>query len=214
MARYGHLTSGIEHATRSITKPRAAIVDQLTLRGFEALVLENSLLRTTILPEMGSDIVELRYKPLDLDLSRARQMLWTLEKVYPTDLASRTSFLDYYPGGWQEILPNGGNASQHAGASFVEHGEVSLLPWSWQLVADEPDRVAVKLTARTLRAPLLIERPSPGHAGRAADRRDAHQPGRCALQPDVGPPPGFRRALPRWRLRDRCAALPGPGASG
>jgi hypothetical protein len=135
------------------------IVDQLTLRGFEALVLENSLLRATILPEMGSDIVELRYKPLDLDvLWRTPNGFWTLEKVYPSDLASRTSFLDYYPGGWQEILPNGGTASEYAGASFVEHGEVSLLPWSWQIVADEPDRVAVKLTARTLRAPLLIEK--------------------------------------------------------
>lgn len=137
----------------------ARIVDELTIRGFDALVLENSLLRVTILPELGSDIVEFRYKPLDLDVMwRTPNGFWTLEKVYPSDTTSRREFLDYYPGGWQEILPNGGAATTVAGATYPTQGETSLLPWSWQIVEDTPERVAVKLTARSLRSPLLIEK--------------------------------------------------------
>lgn len=135
------------------------VLDELTLRGFEALVLENSLLRVTVLPEKGSDIVELRYKPLDLDvLWRAPAGFWTLERLYPADFTSRASFIDYYPGGWQEIVPNGGPGAVYRGAPFDEHGEVALLPWRWSVVMDEPAGVAVKLVARTLRVPLLVEK--------------------------------------------------------
>jgi len=135
------------------------LVDELTLRGFEALTLENRWLRVTLLPEKGSDVVELLYKPLDVDvLWRAPSGFWTQEKLYPADLTTRGSFIDYYPGGWQEILPNGGPASEHGGAHFEEHGETPLLPWRWQLLADGPERVAVRLTTRCLRTPLAVEK--------------------------------------------------------
>jgi len=92
-----------------LRKEGTRLIDEVTLRGFEALTLENRWLRVTLLPEKGSDIVEFLYKPLDIDvLWRAPSGFWTQEKLYPADLTTRGSFIDYYPGGWQEILPNGG----------------------------------------------------------------------------------------------------------
>lgn len=142
-----------------LRKHGSRLIDQLTFRGFEALVLENRWLRVTCLPEKGSDIIEFLYKPLDLDMMwRAPTGFWTLERLYTGDLTSRASFIDYYPGGWQEILPNGGPGTSYNGAPFDEHGEVALLPWSWQLKSDEPAHVSVRLTVRTLRAPLRIDK--------------------------------------------------------
>jgi hypothetical protein len=135
------------------------ITDDLTFRGFETLVLENRWLRIVLLPEKGSDILEFVYKPLDLDfLWRAPAGFWSLDRLYAADLTSRQSFIDYYPGGWQEILPNGGPGSTLRGAPFGEHSETPLLPWRWQISADNMDRVAVTLTVKTLRVPLFVEK--------------------------------------------------------
>ncbi len=137
----------------------ARIQDQIKFRGFEALILENRWLRVLISPEKGSDILELVYKPLDLDLLwRAPAGFWQLEQPYAADVTIRRSFIDCYPGGWQEILPNGGPGCVYQGAPFDEHGETPLLPWSCQIIEDEPQSVAVRLTTRTLRAPLRIEK--------------------------------------------------------
>jgi galactose mutarotase-like enzyme len=41
---------------------------------------------------------------------------------------------------------------------FDEHGETPLLPWSYQVVEDEPQSVTIQLSTRTLRLPLYIEK--------------------------------------------------------
>jgi hypothetical protein len=142
-----------------LRKEGPRLFDEVTLRGFEALILENRWLRVTLLPKKGSDVVEFLYKPLDIDvLWRAPSGFWTQEKLYPADLTTRGSFIDYYPGGWQEILPNGGPACEYRGAHFDEHGETPLLPWSWHLIEDSPTRVAVRLATRCLRTPFTVEK--------------------------------------------------------
>src|SRR5215831_16510210 len=99
-------------------------------RGHSLAVLENELLRVSVLLSKGADIVEFLYKHTDTDL------LWhgPLEP-YPAGnyvepvARSQGSFLDYFHGGWQELFPNGGFACTYEGASLGQHGEVSVLPW-------------------------------------------------------------------------------------
>ena len=43
------------------------ISDAWTFKGMRTIILENELLRVTVLVDKGSDIVEFRYKPRDLD---------------------------------------------------------------------------------------------------------------------------------------------------
>jgi hypothetical protein len=103
-------------------------------QGMRAVSLENELLRVGVLADKGTDVFEFNYKPRDMDF------VWlTADDVRnPTSYLSTSpdplaTFMDYYPGGWQEIFPNGGAPSSYLGAQFGQHGEVSNLPWDYEI---------------------------------------------------------------------------------
>jgi galactose mutarotase-like enzyme len=135
------------------------ISDEWTLRGMRAAVLENELLRILVLLDKGAEIVELRYRPLDLDpLLRLPVELHNPNRGVTSVAGSGGAYLDYYVGGWQEILPNGGPPSTHKGAEYGQHGEVSTVPWASEVVEDTPERVRLRCSVRALRTPLSLER--------------------------------------------------------
>jgi hypothetical protein len=68
------------------------------------------------------------------------------------------AYLDHYPGGLQNVAPTAGGASTVRGAPFGLHGGAALAPWDATVVADGPDRVAVRLTTALTRYPLRLER--------------------------------------------------------
>ena len=77
-------------------------------KGMSAVLLENEKLRVGVLVGKGTDIFEFNYKPTDTDFvwlapGGVRNPASYLSTA-PDPLAT---FLDYYPGGWQEIFPNG-----------------------------------------------------------------------------------------------------------
>ncbi len=91
-------------------------ITEFTYMGYEALTLQNESLRITLLPGKGSDIIEFLYKPLDVDfmwLSKPglRPAGWGAG----TGADPNSQFLDNYPGGWPEILPNFGDPCQYRG---------------------------------------------------------------------------------------------------
>jgi hypothetical protein len=122
------------------------------------LILENELLRITVLVDRGSDIVEFRYKPIDLDFlyfapGGIRNPVRETPSAY-----TNNPFLDYFSGGWNEILPSGGPAVSYKDAALGQHAEISLLPWDYAILNDSPDLVTVKLWVRPLRTPFHIEK--------------------------------------------------------
>lgn len=132
-------------------------IHEITLAGLRAIVLENELLRVTVLADKGGDVVEFCYKPRDLDFA------WLAPRGLrdPRDVAGGAAddaalFHDQYEGGWQEIFPNGGAPSTYRGAALAQHGEVAGLPWDAVIVDDDPDQVAVRLTVRTRRFPFQL----------------------------------------------------------
>ena len=144
------------------------VSDEWTYRGMRAAVLENELLRVLVLLDRGAEIVEFRYKPLDLDpLLRLPGELRNPARDQPSVGTAGGAFLDYYAGGWQEILPNGGQPSSHRGVDYGQHGEVSLVPWSSAVLADGPEHAALRCAVRPLRTPLLLERTMMLERGRA-----------------------------------------------
>jgi galactose mutarotase-like enzyme len=82
--------------------------------------------------------------------------------------------LDYAHGGWFESLPNGFFPCVYKGAELGQHGEVALLPWSADVVADEPDHVAVTFSVDARRTPFRLER-TLALAGEAPTLRIAEQ---------------------------------------
>jgi hypothetical protein len=130
-----------------------------TEHGLRIVTLENELLRIGILASKGADVVELNYKPRDLDF------VWLAPggvrdpaALAPTPLDSRAAFRDTYPGGWQEIFPSGGSPSSHDGADIPQHGEVFNLPWDVAIVADTEDDVAVRFSVHTRKVPCRLEK--------------------------------------------------------
>ena len=125
--------------------------------GAPSVVLENEVLRVTVLLD-GGHVVEFNHKPRDLD------HVWLAPDAFPPP---GPDFLDSYPGGWQEVLPNGGAPSRHRGAVLGQHAEVANLRWDAEVVEDDPTGVAVRLSVVTRRFPLRLTKVLRLRAGEA-----------------------------------------------
>jgi hypothetical protein len=132
---------------------------EVVFRGLRMVILENELLRVSVLADKGSDIYEFLYKPKDVDFMWRSPIPLRNPALFTPTVANATgAFHDNYPGGWQEILPTGGVPTQYKGAEFGYHGEVSLVPWETWIAEDTPDRVTLGLRVRTYRTPFLVEK--------------------------------------------------------
>jgi hypothetical protein len=126
--------------------------------GAEVAVLENEHLRVKVVPEKGSDIVEIVHKKRGLNLLYESPIGFRrFGSVSPPIGTPDSSFMDYYEGGWQDILPNPGLTSSNKGASWGMHGESSLIPWR-SVIADEGDSARLSVSTPLMRYPLRIEK--------------------------------------------------------
>ena len=125
-------------------------------RGGNFLSVENDCIRLTIWLDKGTDIVEIRYKPLDLNLMWASPVgLRDITRQIPTVATPRGNNNDYYPGGWHEALPGGGPYEE--GGNFQGlHGEVSLMPWTWRMLRDDVEEAQVEFSCTLVRMPLKV----------------------------------------------------------
>ncbi len=145
------------------------VSDEWTFRGMRMAVLENDLLRVTVALDRGAEIVEFRSLRNGFDpLLRLPGGIRDPRSVVASSTVGGDPFLDWYAGGWQEILPNGGPQVSWRGAAYGQHGEVSLVPWSVEIVTDEPHEVAIVCRVRALRTPLALERRMTIRADRSA----------------------------------------------
>jgi len=129
-----------------------------TYKGMRIAYLENELVRVGILLDKGADIFDFTHKPRDLNF------LWQspipMRKPFvATSALPEGAFHDYFFGGWQEVLPSAGWASEpYLGTYQGLHGEVALLPFEAQIIEDSPEQVVLRAQARLYRSPLLLER--------------------------------------------------------
>lgn len=129
-----------------------------TLAGHRVVVLENELLRVSVLASKGTDVVEFLHKPTDTDF------MWRAPgERSAADLAAVRGpqpagpFLDQYLGGWHEMAP-AFSAGTLQGAEIGAGGELTALPWSARLEHDEEEQVEVAFSTRLRRAPLRFEK--------------------------------------------------------
>lgn len=135
------------------------IITDMTIKSNRAVVMENQLLRLTILADRGADIIELLYKPKDIDFMwRAPVRLHRKSEYISSTGNSLGNYLDHNSGGWQEILPNGGDECFYKGACLGMHGEISNIPWEYQVVRDYEDEITVRFSICTLRSPFRLEK--------------------------------------------------------
>ncbi|MCL5987067.1 MAG: DUF4432 family protein [Actinobacteria bacterium] len=128
-------------------------------RDMRVAVLENQLLRISVLIDKGTDIFEFQYKPKGMDFMWLSP--WGINspsKFVPSVNSRYGNFMDFYEGGWQEILPNFGYGGVFKGAEEGLHGEVSLIPWDFEILEDTPSAVSIKFKVRTYRTPFYLEK--------------------------------------------------------
>lgn len=133
-------------------------VDEFTWRGQRLIVLENELLHVGVLASKGADIIEFRYKPRDLDVMWHSPHSLLPGDFIPTSARPAGAFLDYYPGGWQEVFPSAGPETVIAGAELGQHGETPLLPWDVHVRQDTASRLEVDFIVETVRMPFRLRR--------------------------------------------------------
>ena len=120
--------------------------------------LENNSIRISILLDKGADIIEIRYKPLDIDFMwRTPGWIRQTTKFIPSSSSMSGNFMDYYEGGWQEILPGGGPFN-YLGAEMGHHGEACMIPWDFTVLEDKAEKIIVKVTCNTIRFPFTIKK--------------------------------------------------------
>jgi hypothetical protein len=140
-----------------------ARVRAVTFRGLLLVELENEVLRVGVLAGKGADIVEILWKPRDLDLAwQAPGGIRVPDRV--------EDFVQHYPGGWQEMFPNAGGPCRVGGASHTQHGDVHARPWQVTIVTDSPDEVIVRFTIEVRVVPCRIEKTIALRAGEASFR--------------------------------------------
>jgi hypothetical protein len=126
-----------------------------------SLIIENPFLQAVVLPDKGGDIHRLIYKPQEIDV--LWKTPWGLKRPgsgVPSTYQSVGAWMEAYPGGWQEIFPNGGGPCTYKGAELGFHGEASMTTWDYKFTAPPPDADAAELHLRTrlARSPFRIER--------------------------------------------------------
>jgi hypothetical protein len=134
------------------------INDEYAFRGMRVMVLENELLRISLLLDKGTTIYEYLYKPRDVDFMFLNNQGVRKPDHLPTNAHSLGFLTDYYDGGWHEQFPNAGAPSDYLGSEQGLHGEVCLMPWRWAVIEDTPQRVRARFWVRTYRTPFLLEK--------------------------------------------------------
>ena len=135
------------------------ISDSWTYRGLKMMILENELLKVTIVSDKGADIFELVHKKTDTEFMWRTP--WSIRNqglsIPPTGNGDNV-WHDAYIGGWQTIAPTGGSPTNYANADIGQHTEATLMPWDASIIEDSPDKVSAKFTVRTVRTPFWIEK--------------------------------------------------------
>jgi hypothetical protein len=133
-------------------------IRQASHRGHNLLSLENARLRIVLLLDKGADIVSFIDKPTDTEfLWQCDGGLYETERRINAPSMGAGTYFDFYPGGWQEILPGGGPANYY-GADVGLHGELSLRPFEFAVVKDCAEKIEVALTAKTVRFPFAVKK--------------------------------------------------------
>jgi len=137
---------------------KCTISDSHSINNMKVVFMENEFLKIGVLAGRGSDIFQFIYKPIGIDLMlKLDKDIINPNQVFSQSRNTNTQFEDYYYGGWQEILPNSAPIN-YRGAQLGQHGEVSLIPWEYKILNTSEDEVSLKLWARPLRFPILIEK--------------------------------------------------------
>ncbi|GAA3698372.1 hypothetical protein GCM10022224_075460 [Nonomuraea antimicrobica] len=124
-----------------------------TRLGWDIVTLRSAYAEVEVLPGKGGDILSVR-RPSD-GVNLLWSTPWGLRPRGALSAAtdSEGRLMEAYPGGWQTVFPNGGNAASAQGTTWGMHGEAWLAPFDWHLDASA---TTIEMTAELVHSPFRI----------------------------------------------------------
>ena len=117
----------------------SATIEHSLVAGFEAVTLQNGIVRAVVLPSLGGRVWELE------DCRRGRQWIWHRPGVPLAATTPGDAYDDVWAGGWEELFPNDA-PGPFDGRALPDHGEWWALPWT---VVERTDGERARLVLRT-----------------------------------------------------------------
>ena len=119
-----------------------------------AVSIGNEFVEVVVLVNKGADIYALVDCRTGVDV--LFKSPWGARKpgLWSTTSTSLERWIDSYAGGWQLLLPNGGNECVEQGVTWGFHGEAAMVPWS--VVAHSDDALTLEVSLIT--SPLHVRR--------------------------------------------------------
>jgi galactose mutarotase-like enzyme len=140
----------------SLTQCRVLVKSEY--RGIEATVFENKDLRIVVLHGKGTDISEITYKPLGMNLLFRNPWGPRSPLLFPNVSPHEEMFRDYTGGGWSDVIPNAGSPCTAVGASFGLHDETPLLEWSARAKENSRERASAVFEVELKKYPFRIKK--------------------------------------------------------
>ncbi len=128
-------------------------VEVVKIRGWDVVRLTSELVQVDVLPGKGGDVISARWRPLDVDVLWRTPWGLRHQGAVGTGGDSVTALMESYPGGWQTVFPNGGDATVEHGVEWGMHGEAWLAPWDFAVGGS-----SVELTTRLVRSPFALRK--------------------------------------------------------
>lgn len=117
-------------------------------RGWEIVHLRSDVVEVEVVPGKGADVTSVRWLPLDVDVMWHTRWGLRHHGQRATLGSSEALLMDAYPGGWQTVFPNGGDATTEHGVEWGMHGEAWLASYDWAADESAPGAsVAIELRA-------------------------------------------------------------------
>ena len=124
--------------------------DRWTLSGLSTVILENDLLRVTVIPGLGARVQQITHRPSGLDVLFENPRRDPHLPVFGEPWSG-------WLGGIDEMIPTGWGC-RHQGETYPDHGEVLTQPWKADVLDRGPDKATLRLSCHCILAPLRVER--------------------------------------------------------
>jgi hypothetical protein len=119
-----------------------------------AITIGNKNVEVVVLANKGADIYALVDRRTGIDVLFKSPWGARQPSLWSETSTSLERWISAYAGGWQLLLPNGGDECVEQGVTWGFHGEAAMIPWS---VVERRDD-AVTLETRLITSPLKVRR--------------------------------------------------------